>query len=162
MNTPAFLGSQHKEMHIFHSCHGGKGIVEVDPLLLHETECHQASLVLDDGAGVIPLQLEHLLKGDCAVTMREINKLPGAVLLNCVHFWLHHGTPCRVSLGLRKTPRLTIIEHKMQLHLQIMRDQSRHRLVSKKVLHHRIQHWLTIMVRVDALLIVEEQSSELH
>jgi hypothetical protein len=86
MNTTAFLGSQHKdESHRFHSFHGGEGIIEVDPLPLHETACHQMSLVLDDGTGFIPLQLEHSLKGDRMVTTREINKLLGAVLLNYVH-----------------------------------------------------------------------------
>jgi hypothetical protein len=63
----------------------GEGIVEVNPFSLHETVCHQASLVLDDGTGFIPLQLEHPLKGDRVVTTREISKLPGAVLLNCVY-----------------------------------------------------------------------------
>jgi hypothetical protein len=94
MNTPAFLGSQRKEeAHGFHPCHGVKGIVEVDPFPLHETTCHQASLVLDDGTGFIPLQLEHPLKGDRAVTTREISKLLDAILLNCVHQRLHRGTP---------------------------------------------------------------------
>jgi hypothetical protein len=86
MNTPAFLDSHRKEeSHRFHPCHGGEGIIEVDAFPLHETACHQASLVLDDGTGFIPLQLEYPLKGDRAVTTREISKLPGAVLLNCVH-----------------------------------------------------------------------------
>ena len=67
----ALLGSQRKEKsHGLHPCHGSKGIVEVDPILLHETSCHQASLVLDDGAGFIPLQPEHPLKGDRAVTAK--------------------------------------------------------------------------------------------
>jgi hypothetical protein len=139
MNTLAFLGSQRKEgSHRFHPCHGGEGIVEVDPFPLHETACHQASLVLDDGTGFIPLQLEHPLKGDRAVTKREISKLPGAVLLNCVHLRLHHGTPCRVSLGLRERPRRTVVTRKMQLRLQIVRDQSRHQLVTEKILHRTI------------------------
>jgi hypothetical protein len=86
MNTPTFLGSQRKEeSHGFHPCHGGKGIIKVDAFSLHETACHQASLMLDDGTDFIPLQLEHPLKGDRAVTMREISKLPGVVLLNYVH-----------------------------------------------------------------------------
>jgi hypothetical protein len=86
INTPTFLGSQRKEeSHRFHPCHGGKGIVEVDSFLLHETACHQASLVLDDGTGFIPLQLEHPHNGDRAITTKEINKLLGAVLLNCFH-----------------------------------------------------------------------------
>jgi hypothetical protein len=56
MDAPAFLSSQRKEeSHGFHPCHGGEGIVDVDPLLLHETTCHQANLVLDDGSGFIPL-----------------------------------------------------------------------------------------------------------
>jgi hypothetical protein len=56
MNMPAFLGSQRKEeLHGFHPCHGGEGIVKVNAFLLHETVCHQASLVLDDGTGFIPL-----------------------------------------------------------------------------------------------------------
>jgi hypothetical protein len=163
MNTPAFLGSQRKEeSHGFHSCHGGEGIVKVDPLPLHKTVCHQASLVLDDGADFIPLQLEHPLKGDCAVTTREISKLSGAVLLNCVHLRLHHGTPCRVSLSLRERLRLAVIAHKMQLRLQIVRGQFRHRLVTENVLHHTVLQRLTVVVRVDVLLIVGERSSELH
>jgi hypothetical protein len=86
MNTHAFLSSQRKEdSHGFYPCHGAEGIIEVDAFPLHETTCHQVSLVLDDGTGFIPLQLEHLLKGDRAVTTREISKLPGMVLLNCVH-----------------------------------------------------------------------------
>jgi hypothetical protein len=86
MNTPTYLGSQRKEeSHGFHSCHGGEGIIEVYPLLMHENACHQMSLMLDDGAVFIPLQLEHPLKVDRMVTMREISKLLGAILLNCVH-----------------------------------------------------------------------------
>jgi hypothetical protein len=71
--------------------------------------CHQVSLVLDDGAVFIPLQLEHQLKGDRAVTTREISKLPGAVLLNQMHLCIHRGTPCRVSLGLCERLRLAIV-----------------------------------------------------
>jgi hypothetical protein len=86
MNMPAFLGSQRKEeSHGFHPCYGGEGIIEVDPFPLHKTTCHQASLVLDNGTSFIPLQLEPSLKGDHTATTREISKLPGAVLLNCVH-----------------------------------------------------------------------------
>jgi hypothetical protein len=163
MNTPAFLGSQRKEeSHGFHPCHGGEGIVEVDAFSLCETVCHQVSLALDDGTDFIPLQLEHPLKGDHAVTMREISKLPGMVLLNCVHLQLHHGTPCRVSLGLCERPRLTVVTRKMQLCLQIVRDQSWHQLFAKKVLHRTIPQWLAVVVHVDVLLIVGERSSELH
>jgi hypothetical protein len=163
MNTPAFLGSQRKEeLHGFYSCHRGEGIVEVNPLPLHEIACYQASLVLDDGAGFIPLQLEHPLKGDRAVTTREISKLPGAVLLNCVHLRLHRGTLCHMSLGLRERPRFTVVARKMQLRLQIVRDQYRYRLVAEKVLHRTIPQRLTVVVRADALLVVGERSSELH
>jgi hypothetical protein len=116
MNMPAFLGSQCKEeSHRFHPFHEGEGIVEVDVFPLHETACHQASLVLNDGTDFIPLQLEHPLKSDRAVTTREISKLPGAVLLNCVHLRLHRGTPCHVSLGLCEGPRLFVVARKMQL-----------------------------------------------
>jgi hypothetical protein len=45
--------------------------------------------VLDNGVGFIPLQLEHPLKGDRAVTTREVSKLPGAVLLNSIQ-WRSH------------------------------------------------------------------------
>jgi hypothetical protein len=163
MNTPAFLGSQHKEdSHRFHPCHGGKGIFEVDSFPLHETTCHQASLVLDDGTGFIPLQLEHPLKGDHTVTMREISKLPGAVLLNCIHLQLHHGTSCRMPLSLCEGPRLAVVARKMQLCLQIMRGLSRHRLVTEKVLHHTIPQQLIIVVLIDALFVVGERGSELH
>jgi hypothetical protein len=125
MNTLVFLGSQCKEeMHGFHPCHGGVGIVEVDPFPPHKTTCHQASLVLDDGTSFIPLQLEHPLKGDRAVTTREISNLLGAVLLNCVHLRLYRGTPCRVSLGLYERPRLAVVGCKMQPRLQIVRDRS--------------------------------------
>jgi hypothetical protein len=37
-----------------------------------------------------------------------------------------------------------------------VRDQSRHRLVAEKVLHHTIPQRLTVVVRVDALLMVWE------
>jgi hypothetical protein len=86
--------------------------------------------------------------------MREISKLLGVVLLNCVHLQLHRGTPCRVSLDLRERPRLTIVTRKMQLRLQIMRDQSRHRLIAEKVLHRTIPQRLAVLVRVDALLVM--------
>jgi hypothetical protein len=163
MNTSAFLGSQHKEeSHRFYPCHEGKGIIEVDAFPLHETTCHQASLVLDDDTGFIPLQLEHPLKGNRAVTTREISKLPGAVLLNCVHLRLHRGTPCRVSLGLYEGPRLAVVTQKMQPCLQIVRGWSRHWLVAEKVLYRTIPQRLTVVVRVDALLIMGERSSELH
>jgi hypothetical protein len=157
MNTLAFLGSQRKEeSHGFHPCHGGEGIVKVDPFPLHKTACHQASLVLDDGTRFISLQLEHPLKGDRAVTTWEINMLLGAILLNCVHLRLHYGTPCSVSLGLCERSRLTVVARKMQLCLQIVRDQFRHWLVTEKVLHHTIPQRLAVVVRVDALLIVGE------
>jgi hypothetical protein len=163
MNTPTFLGSQHKEeSHRFHPCHRGEGIVEVDPFPLNETACHQASLMLDDGTSFIPLQLEHPLKGHRVVTTREISKLPGAVLLNCVHLQLHRDTPCSMSLSLRKRPRLAAVARKMQLRLHIVRDQSRHRLVTEKVFHRTIPPRLAVMVRVDTLLVVGERSSELH
>jgi hypothetical protein len=81
MNVSALLGYQHKESHEFHPCHGGESIVEVDPLLLQEIVCHQASRVLDDGAGFIPLQFEHPLKGDRVMTMREISEASSQVRL---------------------------------------------------------------------------------
>jgi hypothetical protein len=163
MNTPAFLSSQRKEeSHRFHPCHGGEGIVKVDPLPLHKTACHQASLALDDDTSFVPLQLEHPLKGDRPVTMREISKLSGAILFNCVHLRLHRGTPCHVSLGLRERPRLAVVARKMQLRIQIMRDQSRHRLVAEKVLHCTIPQRLAVVVCIDVLLVVGERSSKLH
>jgi hypothetical protein len=163
MNTPAFLGSQHKEeSHGFHPCHGGEGIIEVDAFPLLETVCHQVSLVFDDGTDFIPLQLEHPLKGDRAVTTREISKLLGVILLNCVHLRLHHGTPCHVSLDLRERPRLTVVARKMQLRLQIARNQFRQRLVTEKVLHRMIPQRLTVVVCINALLVVGERSSELN
>jgi hypothetical protein len=76
--------------------------------------------VLDDGADFIPLQLEHPLKSDRAVTMREISKLTGAVLLNRIYLRLHRGTPCRVFLGLCERLRLTVIARKVQLSLQVV------------------------------------------
>jgi hypothetical protein len=42
----------------------------------------------------------------------------------------------------------------MQLRLQIMRDQSRHRLIAEKVLHRTIPQRLAVLVRVDALLVM--------
>jgi hypothetical protein len=66
------------------------------------------------------------------------------------------------SLGLRERPRLAIVARKMQLRLQIVRDQSWHRPVAEKVLHRTIPQRLVIVVYVDALLVVGEQSSELH
>jgi hypothetical protein len=120
------------------------------------------ALVLDDGTDFIPLQLEHTLKGDRALTTRKISKLPCALLLNYVHLRLHRGTPCRVSLGLYEGPMLAVVARKIQLCLQIMRGQSRHRLVAEKVLHRIIPQRLTAVVRVDALLIRRERSSKLH
>jgi hypothetical protein len=73
--------------------------------------------VLDDDADFIPLQLVYPLKGDHVVTMREISKLSGAVILNCIHLRLHRGMTYRVFLGLCKRLRLTIIAHKVQLPL---------------------------------------------
>ena len=63
MNMPAFLGSQRKEeSHGFHPCHGGEGIVEVDAFPLHETTCHQVSLVLNDGTSFILFSLNTHLR----------------------------------------------------------------------------------------------------
>jgi hypothetical protein len=118
--------------------------------------------VIDDGTSFIPLKLEHPLKGDRVVTTRKINKLQGVVLLNCVHLRLDRGTSCHMSLDLHERPRLAIVARKMQLCLQIVRDQFRHQLVTEKVLHRTILQQLTILVHVDALLIVGERSSELH
>jgi hypothetical protein len=90
MNMPAFLSSRRKEeLHGFHPCHGGEDIIKIDAFSLHKTACHQESLVLDDGTGFIPLQLEHPLKGDRDVITREISKLPGVVfstafISNCI------------------------------------------------------------------------------
>jgi hypothetical protein len=44
----------------------------------------------------------------------------------------------RVSLGLCEGSRLAVVARKMQLRLQIVRGQSRQRLVAKKVLHRMI------------------------
>jgi hypothetical protein len=122
VDTPTLLGSQRKEeSHGLYPCHGSEGIVEVDSLPLQEASCHQASLVLDDGADFIPLQLEHPLKGDHAMTTREISKLPGAVLFNRIHLRLHSGTPYRVFLGLCERPRLTVVTRKVQLPIQVVR-----------------------------------------
>jgi hypothetical protein len=96
------------------------------------------------------------------VTTREISKLTCASLLNCVYLRLHRRMPCRVSLSLCEGPRLTVVARKMQLCLQIVRSQSRHRLVTEKVLHCTIPQRLTVVVHVDALLVVGERSSELH
>jgi hypothetical protein len=50
----------------------------------------------------------------------------------------------------------------MQLRLQIVRGQSRYRLVAEKVLHRTIPQRLAIVVRIDALFVVGERSTELH
>lgn len=56
----ALLGSQRKEeTHRLHPCNTSEGIVKIDPLLLHEPACHQASLVLDNSTNFILLQLVH-------------------------------------------------------------------------------------------------------
>jgi hypothetical protein len=116
--------------------------------------------VLDDDADFIPLRFEHPLKGDRAVTTREISKLSGAVLLNRVHLRLHRGTPCRVSLGLCERQRLVVIARKVQLRLQVVWHESRHWLVAEKVLHRTVPQRLTVVARVDVLLIVGERGSE--
>jgi hypothetical protein len=67
-----------------------------------------------------------------------------------------------MSLGLCEGPRLTVITRKMQLRLQIVRGQSRHRLVVEKIFHRMILQRLTVVIRVDVLLVVGERSSELH
>jgi hypothetical protein len=46
-----------------------------------------------------------------------------------------------MSLGLCERLRLIVVARKMQLRLQIMRDQSWHRLVIEKVLHRTIPSW---------------------
>jgi hypothetical protein len=77
--------------------------------------------VLDNGVDFIPLQLEHPLKGDRAVTTREISKLPGAVLLNRIILCLHRGTSCRVFVGLCEGLRLAVVARKVQLPIQVVR-----------------------------------------
>ena len=121
-----------------------------------------ASLVLDDGAGFIPLQPEHPLKGDRAVTAREIGKHPGAVLHKRIHLRLHHGTPCHVSLGLCERPRLAVVAPEVQMRPQVMRHQTRRRLIAEKALRRAVPQRLAIVVRVDVLLVMRERSSELH
>jgi hypothetical protein len=96
------------------------------------------------------------------MTTREISKLLGAVLLNCVHLRLHCGTSYHVSLDFYEGPRLAVVARKMQLRLQILRGQFRHRVVVEKVLHRTIPQRLAVVVRVDVILVVGEQSSELH
>jgi hypothetical protein len=66
-----------------------------------------------------------------------------------------------VSLDLRERPRLTVVARKMQLRLQIARNQFRQRLV-EKVLHRMIPQWLTVVVCINALLVMGERSSELN
>ena len=87
------------------------------------------------------------------MTTREISKLPSAVLLNRIHLRLHRGTPCRVSLGLCERPRLAVVAREVQLRLQVVRHQSRHRLIAEKVLHRTVPQRLAVVVRVDALLV---------
>jgi hypothetical protein len=94
------------------------------------------------------------------MTMREISKLPGAVLLNRIHLRLHRGTPCRVSLGLCDRPSLAVVARKVQLRLQVVWHESRHWLVAEKVLHHTVPQRLTVAARVDALLIMGERGGE--
>jgi hypothetical protein len=121
VDTSTLLSSQCKEeSHRLHPCHGSEGIVEVDFLPLQETSCHQASLVLDDGADFIPLQLVHPLNGDHVVTTRKISNLLGAVLLNRIHLRLHRGMSCRVFLGLCERLRLAVVARNVQLPLQVM------------------------------------------
>jgi hypothetical protein len=120
VDTPTLLGSQRKESHGLHPCHWSEGIVKVDSLPLQETSCHQVSLVLDDDADFIPLQLEHPLKSDCTVTTREISKLSGVVFLNRIHLCLHRGTPCHVFFGLCERSRLAVVARKVQLPLQVV------------------------------------------
>jgi hypothetical protein len=67
-----------------------------------------------------------------------------------------------VSLDLRERPRLTVVARKMQLRLQIARNQFRQRLVTEKVLHRMIPQWLTVVVCINALLVMGERSSELN
>jgi hypothetical protein len=54
------------------------------------------------------------------VATRKVSKLLGAVLLDRIHLQLHRGAPCRVSLGLCKGSRLTVITRKVQLRLQVV------------------------------------------
>jgi hypothetical protein len=70
--------------------------------------------------------------------------------------------PCYMSLSLRERPRLAVITRKIQLRLQIVRDQSWHWLVTEKVLHRTIPQRLTVVIRVNVLLVVGELSSELY
>jgi hypothetical protein len=118
--------------------------------------------VLDDGAGFIPLQFEHPLKGDRAMTMREITEFLGAVRLNRVHLRLHRGTPSRMFLCLRERPRLAIVACKMQLSRQIARCQAPHRRVDEKTLHRMIPQRLAVVARIDTLLVVGKRGHELH
>jgi hypothetical protein len=118
--------------------------------------------MLDDGVGFIPLQFEHPLKGDRAITMREISELLGAVCLNRVHLRLHHGTPRCMFLGLSERPRLAIVACKIQLFRQNARRRVRHRWVDEKALHLSIPQRLAVVARVDTLLVVGERGHELH
>jgi hypothetical protein len=127
-----------------------------------ETVVKSPHNIADNGAGFIPLQFEHSLKGDRTMTMREISELLGAVCLNRIHLRLHHSTPSSVFLGLRERPRLAIVACKMQLSRQNARRRTRHRRVDEKVLRLSTPQRLTIVARVDALLVVGERGHKLH
>jgi hypothetical protein len=58
--------------------------------------------------------------------------------------------------------RLAIVVLQVQLYLQVVRYKSRYWLLAEDVLHGAVLRRFTVMVRVNAVLVIGEQRDELH
>jgi hypothetical protein len=95
----------------------------------------------------ILLHFKHPFKGDCSMARWKINRLPGSILLDRIHLFLHCGVPYYMSLHLGKGVRLFLVEREMEL-------------CSKDIIHGSVSEGLAVVECVDAVLFMGERSDE--
>jgi hypothetical protein len=77
----------------------GEDLLEVNSLALYISFGDEASLVLDDGALLVPLYLENPFQPNELVTSWQNHQGPSAILLDGVHLLQYCLAPARVALG---------------------------------------------------------------
>ena len=66
---------------------------------MHEATGDEPSLVLDNGAALIPLHLVDPLQADQPAAHQWIYQLPCAIVLDGLHLFQHHPSPISVAFS---------------------------------------------------------------
>ena len=70
--------------------------------MLYKASSHEARLVLDNGAELVPLDLVHSLQADRTTFWRRIDELPSVVFLDCLHLLQHRPSSVSIMLSQRE------------------------------------------------------------